>query len=310
MMLTMSRIGLRSSVSAGLIWLCSACSPVSMLNSVIPENGYQYFADISYGETPRHKLDIYLSNHSNPEALRKTVMFFYGGSWESGHKEDYKFVAQALTSAGFDVVIPDYRVYPGVVFPEFVNDAALAVSWSYNHLVEFGANPKRLFVAGHSAGAHIAALLALDPLYLKRYQLSPDSLGGMIGLAGPYDFLPLKSDTLKTIFGPEDERWRSQPINFVDGKNPPMLLLLGDDDSTVWPKNSRNLATKIREKGGNVELVEFKDYDHVDMVAKLAKPLRGDEKLLQTITEFIHRNSHSNAAFFMKTTVNKKAPEP
>lgn len=158
-------------------------------------------------------------------------------------------------------------------------------------------NPKELFVAGHSTGAHIATLLALDPLYLKRYQLSPDNLGGMIGLAGPYDFLPLKSDTLKTIFGHKDELWLSQPINFVDGNNPPMLLLLGDDDSIVGPKNSRNLATKIREKGGDVELVEFKDYGHVAMVAKLAKPLRGDKKLLQTITEFIHRNSHSNEIF-------------
>ena len=293
-MLTMSKIGLRVSVSVGLLWLCSACSPVSMLNAIIPENGYHRFVDIRYGETSRHKLDIYLSNHSNSEAPKKTVIFFYGGGWDSGDKEDYKFVAEALSSAGFDVVIPDYRLYPDVVFPEFVDDAALAVSWSHKHLAKFGANPNSLFVAGHSAGAHIAALLALDPHYLKRYQLSPDRLGGMIGLAGPYDFLPLESDTLKTIFGPENERWRSQPINFVDGKNPPMLLMLGDDDSTVWPKNSRNLATKIREKGGNIELVEFKDYGHVEMVAKLAKPLRGEGRLLQAITEFIHRNSVNN----------------
>lgn len=293
-MLTMSKIGLRVSVSVGLLWLCSACSPVSMLNAIIPENGYHRFVDIRYGETSRHKLDIYLSNHSNSEAPKKTVIFFYGGGWDSGDKEDYKFVAEALSSAGFDVVIPDYRLYPDVVFPEFVDDAALAVSWSHKHLAKFGANPNGLFVAGHSAGAHIAALLTLDPHYLKRYQLSPDRLGGMIGLAGPYDFLPLESDSLKTIFGPENERWRSQPINFVDGKNPPMLLMLGDDDSTVWPKNSRNLATKIREKGGNIELVEFKDYGHVEMVAKLAKPLRGEGRLLQAITEFIHRNSVNN----------------
>lgn len=303
----MSKIGLSASVSVGLIWLCTACSPVSMLNAVIPENGYHRFVDIRYGETSRHKLDIYLSNRSNPDARRETVMFFYGGGWESGDKEDYKFVAEALSSAGFDVVIPDYRLYPDVVFPEFVDDAALAVSWSYKHLAEFGANPNSLFVVGHSAGAHIVALLALNPTYLKRYQLSPYSLGGMIGLAGPYDFLPLESDTLKIIFGPEHERWRSQPINFVDGKNPPMLLILGDDDSTVWPKNSRNLAAKIHENGGNIELVEFKDYGHVEMVARLAKPLRGEGKLLQTITEFIHRNSASNSvAQSARTLSNNK----
>lgn len=286
----MSKIGLRATVSAGLVWLGSACSPVSMLNAVIPENGYQRFADIRYGESSRLKLDIYRSYSPIPLAQRQTVIFFYGGSWESGHKAHYKFVAEALTSAGFDVVIPDYRVYPEVLFPTFVDDAARAVSWVSRHLAEFGANPDRLFVAGHSAGAHIAALLTFDAQYLQRYQLSPDKLSGMIGLAGPYDFLPLKSETLKTIFGPEQDRWRSQPIHFVDGKNPPVLLLVGNNDLTVWPKNSRNLAAKIREKGGKVELVEFEDYGHVAMVAKLAKPLRGEGRLLQIITEFIQRH--------------------
>jgi acetyl esterase/lipase len=261
-----------------------------MLNAVIPETGYQRYSDIRYGKEPRHKLDIYLSNNTDPTKPRKTVIFFYGGSWESGHREDYKFVAEALTSVGIDVVIPDYRVYPEVSFPDFVDDAALAVSWASQHLGEFGANPQCLFVAGHSAGAHIAAMLTLNPLYLSQYNLSPDNISGMVGLAGPYDFLPLKSDTLKIIFGPKSERWRSQPINFVDGNNPPMLLMLGDDDSTVWPKNSRNLAKKIREKGGNVELVEFEGYGHVAMVAKLARPFRGDDKLLQTISKFVHRN--------------------
>lgn len=291
----MSKIGLRAIVSAGLVWLgISACSPVSILNAVIPENGYQGFVDIPYGETSRHKLDIYLSNQSNPKSYRQTVIFFYGGSWESGHKEDYKFVAEALASVGFDVVIPDYRVYPDVVFPVFVDDAALAVSWSKEHLTKFGLNPDRLFVLGHSAGAHIAALLALNPLYLSRYGLSTASLSGMIGLAGPYDFLPLQSDKLKAIFGVEQERWRSQPINYVDGNNPPVLLMFGDNDKTVGPKNSRNLAAKIREKDGSAELIEFKDYGHVAMVAKLAKPLRGEGELLQAISQFIHRNSASD----------------
>jgi len=283
------RFSMQSLCSAGLVWLVSACTPVSMLNAVIPDNGYKRIADIQYGSHHRQKLDIYLPAQAERNTPTKTLIFFYGGSWESGHKEDYKFVAEALSSAGFIVVIPDYRVYPEVIFPDFVDDSARAVNWVKNNIAAYGGG-EQLFVAGHSAGAHIAALLVLDKQYLASYELAPNDLKGMIGLAGPYDFLPLKSDTLKTIFGPEQQRWQSQPIHFVDGKNPPMLLLVGSNDLTVWPKNSRNLAAKIQENKGNVELVEFDGYGHVAMVSKLAKPLRGDGRLLNEIVTFIQQH--------------------
>lgn len=286
--ITSSRL-LRASLSASLVWLSTACSPVNLLNAMVPEQGYRVFKNIPYGDAARQKLDIYLSQQSQ-QPSRTTVVFFYGGSWESGDKAQYKFVAEALTSAGFDVVIPDYRVYPEVVFPAFVEDGAAVVNWVRHNLASYGANNERVFVAGHSAGAHIAALLTLDPSYLQHHGLSPEQLDGMIGLAGPYDFLPLKSETLKTIFGPSETRWRSQPIHFVDGRNPPLLLLVGNNDLTVWPRNSRHLAAKIKEKNGKVQLVEFDDYGHVAMVAKLARPLRGDGRLLQAISEFIEQH--------------------
>jgi len=280
----------RGAVSAALVWLSSACSPVTVLNAMVPENGYQRLTDIAYGEKERQKLDIYLTKARDKVSQPSTIIFFYGGSWESGNKKDYKFVAEALTAQGYDVVIPDYRVYPQVRFPAFVEDGASVVAWVKQHLADYGASDDRLFVAGHSAGAHIAALLTLDPAYLAREQLSPSVFNGMIGLAGPYDFLPLESETLKTIFGPESERWRSQPINYAAAGKPPMLLLVGEDDLTVLPKNSYNLAAKIREKGGYVQLEAFEDYGHVAMVAKLAKPLRGEGRLLQVIKDFVSRH--------------------
>lgn len=276
--------------SAGLLLLVSACTPVTVLNAVIPDNGYQRIADIDYGAHDRQKLDIYLPIDVANNTASKTIVFFYGGSWESGHKEDYKFVAEALSSAGFIVVLPDYRVYPDVIFPDFVDDAARAVDWVKTNIAKHGGDGNQVFVAGHSAGAHIAALLVLDKRYLAHYALRPGDLRGMIGLAGPYDFLPLKSDTLKTIFGPENQRWQSQPIHFVDGNSPPMLLLVGNNDLTVWPKNSRNLAAKIQENKGKVELVEFEGYGHVAMVSKLAKPLRGEGRLLNEIVTFIQQH--------------------
>jgi dipeptidyl aminopeptidase/acylaminoacyl peptidase len=130
-------------------------------------------------------------------------------------------------------------------------------------------------------------MLSLNKAYLGKEQLKPSDFRGTIGSAGPYDFLPLKSERLKEIFGPEDQRWKSQPIEFVTGNNPPMLLLVGLKDGTVGIHNTFNLAAKIKSKGGSVQVVEFPNYGHKDMVAKLAKPLRGNGDLLKPIVEFI-----------------------
>lgn len=270
------------------MWL-TACSPVNLLNAMVPSHGFTVQRDIAYGDQQRQRLDIYLPTERAAQG-NPVVVFFYGGGWEGGDKKDYKFIGEALSSHGITVVIPDYRVYPQVVFPAFVDDAAAAVAWSHHNIQRYAGDPQQLFIVGHSAGAHIASLLVLNPDYLKKYALTPNDLQGMVGLAGPYDFLPLKSDTLKTIFGPAEQRWQSQPINFVRGDNPPMLLLVGERDLTVWPRNSYRLADKIDEQGGQVQLLKFPDYGHVSMVAKLAKPLRGDGALLQPILAFIDKH--------------------
>lgn len=268
--------------------LLTACSPVNLLNAMVPSHGFTVQRDIAYGELARQRLDIYQPTQRRA-GKNPVVVFFYGGGWEGGDKKDYKFVGEALSSHGLTVVIADYRVYPEVVFPDFIEDAAAAVAWTKANIDSFGADPDQLFIAGHSAGAHIASMLVLNDEYLMKYALTPDDVIGMIGLAGPYDFLPLKSDTLKTIFGPEDLRWQSQPINFVQGDNPPMLLMVGERDLTVWPRNSFRLADKITAAGGEVALKKFPDYGHVAMVAKLAKPLRGDGAILQPMLEFIDK---------------------
>ena len=221
-------------------------------------------------------------------ALKKVVIFYYGGNWDSGDRDDYKFVGEALSAQGFVVVIPDYRVYPEVLFPELMADPASAAKWVKANINQYGGNPNKVFLVGHSAGAHIAVMLTLNAEYLAKQNLVPHDFAGVIGLAGPYDFLPLKSDRLKTIFGAETEQWKSQPINFVDGKNPPLLLAVGKKDGTGWPRNTYNLAKKIKENNGLVEVSEYENYGHIDMVAKLAKPLRGDGELLKVMTTFIN----------------------
>lgn len=268
----------------------SACSPVKVLNGLVPEDGYYLHADIAYGGLIRQKLDLYQPKHIHHKL--PVVVFYYGGSWDSGNKADYKFVAEAFTSRGYITVVPDYRVYPDVLFPGFMQDSAHAALWVKQNIQKFGGDPNRVFLAGHSAGAHIAVMLGLNSEYLAQVGLQPNAFRGIIGLAGPYDFLPLKSNRLKEIFGDETQQWKSQPINFVDGKNPPMQLLVGLKDGTVWPRNTFNLAEKIQQAGGQVEIERFPEYGHIDMAAKLARPLRGDGGLLEVIVGFIQRNSN------------------
>jgi len=280
---------LKTLLCSAAVALTTACSPVKTLNAIIPESGYQLTPNVAFGSLPRQKLDIYVPRNLPKGSKAPVVIFYYGGGWDTGDKDDYKFVAEAFTSRGFITVIPDYRIYPDVLFPGFMADPAQAARWVKDYIGGLGGDSQHVFLAGHSAGAHIAAMLTLDDEYLASVGLKPKDFSGMIGLAGPYDFLPLKSERLKTIFGPEEGRAKSQPINFVTGNNPPMLLLVGKKDGTVWPRNTYNLAAKIREAGGPVEVAEYESYGHIDMAAKLARPLR-DNDMLNTIASFIKQH--------------------
>lgn len=251
--------------------LLGACSATSVLNALAPRDGVAVTRDIPYADGPRHKLDVYVPRPASTPT--PTLVFIYGGGWESGSKAMYRFVGAALAARGVMTVIPDYRVYPEVRFPAFMDDAAAAVAWTQTHAARFGGDPDRLFLMGHSAGGQIAALLALDGTYLRAASLSPRVIRGVIGLAGPYDFLPLHSETLKVIFGPEAERWRSQPINFVSPQAPPMLLLAGRDDTTVDPGNTTRLAARLRADGVMVDDELYAGVGHATLLGAFATPL-------------------------------------
>ncbi len=252
--------------------LLAACSPTGVLNALAPRNGITVTGDVAYADGPRHALDIYAPRQSDGPA--PVVVFFYGGNWDSGSKAMYRFVGAALAARGVLTVIPDYRLYPQVRFPAFMDDAAAAVAWTRANVVKFGGDPHRLFFMGHSAGGQIATLLALDPSYLRSVDLSPQrDVCGVIGLAGPYDFLPLHDDELKDIFGPKYDRPRSQPINYVSAEAPPMLLLAGRDDTTVDPGNTLRLAAKLRAAGASVQDDLYPSIGHKTLIAAFARPL-------------------------------------
>lgn len=270
---------------AGLLLFLGACSPLTILNAAIPEDGYVSHDGIAYGPETRQKLDVHIPVDATQPA--SVVIFFYGGSWKRGDRASYRFIAEALTSRGYVTVIPDYRVYPDVRFPAFVEDSAAAVGWVREHIEVFGGDPDRIFLMGHSAGAHIAALLTLDQRYFAEVDVPGTAVRGVIGLAGPYAFDPLQYRSTRPVFIDWPDPEATRPITFVDGQKLPFLLLHGKDDTTVYPVNSEALASRLRATGGSARTVEYTDLGHVGIVLAMAKPFRGRAPVLDDTSGFI-----------------------
>jgi acetyl esterase/lipase len=249
---------------------------------------YERQADLAYGAEPQHRLDLYLPPRAG-NTLCPVIVFWHGGSWKSGDKADYRFVGAALAQLGYVAILPNYRHYPQVRMQGFMSDAAQAALWASARAGDFGGDRRRFYLMGHSAGAHLAALLALDPSYFAATGSAPP-IAGVIGLSGPYDFLPLLEADDQDMFGPPHNYPRSQPINFSRVDAPPMLLVQGLQDTTVWPKNSRNLAAALAALGVPVTLRLYAKASHTDTVAALALLARGRAPTLLDVAAFVDRS--------------------
>jgi acetyl esterase/lipase len=265
------------------------CSATDLLARLTADPAISIDHDIAYAEGPRHTLDVYRPPGAGG---RPVVVFFYGGGWDTGAKTDYRFVGQTLAAQGFVAVLPDYRLYPEVRYPAFLQDAAQAVRWARDHVAEHGGDPRRLFLMGHSAGAYNAVMLGTDRRWLGAVGMDPRrDVRGVIGLAGPYDFLPLHSDELKIIFGPPEARSDTQPINHVDGQAPPMLLITDAADKVVDPGNTSRMAARMREHGGQVEAETFPGLSHALLLGAIARPIRFLAPVAQRVREFVAREA-------------------
>lgn len=252
----------------------AACSPLQIVDHLTPKTGYDRTRGLAYGRDPRQTFDLYEPTGSARDA--PVIVYFYGGGWKTGDKDDYRFVAQTLTRAGYTVALPDYRLYPKVTFPAFVEDGAAAVA----EIVRVLQRP--VILMGHSAGAHTAVMLTLDVSWLAAVGLDADEIvKATVGLAGPYDFLPL-SDHLRPILAPLGEPEASQPIVYARGDAPPLLLVHGEADTTVLPKNTKNLAAAVGSEGGDVTVMTYPKVAHAGVIGAFAKrlgflaPTRGD----------------------------------
>jgi acetyl esterase/lipase len=283
----MIKLALKAVFAAWLMTLLMACSPLKVLNAFTPSDTFSRTSDLAYGPDPRNKLDIYTPKDAAPDA--PVVVFFYGGSWISGSRGDYAFVGEALASRGIVAVLADYRLYPQVHYRELLQDSAQAVGWTHAHIRQYGGDPGKLYVMGHSAGAYNAAMLALDPKWLAAAGTTPSIIKGWIGLAGPYDFLPIDDPEVKPVFYFPNSPPDSQPINHVSAASPPALLIASADDTEVNPqRNTGGMASRLRAQGVSVREVYFSRTSHRTLVGALARPLRSLAPVLEEVAAFIH----------------------
>jgi acetyl esterase/lipase len=265
----------------------TSCAQIVLLPANAPAwfGHYSRDTDIAYGQLPAQRLDLYKPTVAR--AAAPVVIFIHGGGWNSGDKNLYRFVGAALAEQNWISVSINYRLYPTGKFPALMQDAAMAVKYVHDHASEWGGDPNRIYLLGHSAGAHIAVMLALDNEYLQQVGGDSHWLRGVIGLAGPYDFIPFKYDYMNDLFGPEANYPRSQPINFARADAPPLLLLHGLADTVALPRNTINLVAAMQQHGGKVQSRYYEKVDHFDIVAAFSKPARGVAPVLSDIKKFI-----------------------
>jgi acetyl esterase/lipase len=278
-------------LAAALLSLAS-CSPpdlLSGLNRFVPGDGgaHRVAEGVTFAPDRGLKLDVWApraTDHKLP-----VVIFLYGGGWVAGSRGGYSFAGSGYAGQGFVTVVPDYRLVPTVRFPAFVDDGALAVKWTRDNIARYGGDPDRIALAGHSAGSYNAAMLALDPHFLRDAGVPAGTIKAAALLSGPYDFYPFTEMRGRDALGNWPRPAETQPINFVTRTAPPMLLATGSADDIVKPRNSEALAAKLRANGVPVELKIYPGKSHVDLAKSLSRPFRGTTPALADSAAFLHR---------------------
>ncbi len=261
-------------------------SPLRVFNALVPvDRGVTRIVEgAAYGPEPRQRLDVYRPD--GDAAGLPVLVFCYGGAWDTGDRAGYDFAGRAFAAMGYLTIVFDYRLVPETRFPGFVEDTAAAIAWASANAAQHGGDGSRVFLVGHSAGAYNVAQAALDPRYLAAHGLQQDVVAGVAALAGPFDFLPLDDPSAIAAFGQWNDLPMTQPVNVVTGDAPPFLLLTGDSDTTVFPRNSRRLAARLAEAGVPHRLIEYEGISHAAILLALSRPLRWRAPVLEDIGTF------------------------
>ncbi|MEO6582391.1 MAG: alpha/beta hydrolase [Sphingomicrobium sp.] len=282
--------------AAAALALLIGCSAVGALNGIsrLAPNGDAArlaASGVPFGPEPRLKLDVWVPRARRETAALPVVVFFYGGGWVAGERRDYGFAGRAFAAKGFIAIVPDYRLVPDVRFPSFIEDGARAVKWAADHAAEYGGDPARITLAGHSAGSYIGAMLALDRRYLAKAGADPKVVRAAALLSGPYDFYPFTEQRGQDALGNWPRPQETQPISFARRDAPPMLLITGTADTVVRPRNSENLAAALAKAGAKVELKRYPGQSHIDTVKALSPLFRRSNPALADCVAFLEAHS-------------------
>jgi acetyl esterase/lipase len=276
--------------------LLSRCTPVALLNGfdrLYPsfDRAKRAARGVRYGRKQRQALDIWVPTGPPAAEPLPVVIFIYGGGWDAGSRGDYGFAGAAYAGNGFVAIVPDYRLVPSVRFPAYVQDCALAVKWARDHVAAFGGDPGRITLAGHSAGAYNAAMVALDRHFLEDVGVDPAIVRAAALLAGPYDFYPFTAPLARAAMGRWPRPEETQPIHFARADAPPMFIATGSNDQMVGPKNSRSLAARLKALGATVRLKVYPGASHVDLATSLSRPFRRKTPVLAESVKFLKAHS-------------------
>ncbi len=248
-------------------------APMALINGIVAHDRFTLTEDLHYGALPRQVLDVYTPKGAFDAPV---IVFVHGGYWHGGDKSEYRFLAESFVQHGYVFVAINYRLAPGTVFPGFVQDAARAVRWVSGHIRRFGGDPERVALVGHSSGAHTVSLLSVDASYLEGVGLSRDRIRASVGISGPYDFITVFDTDEKVRLAMGDPgAWPStQPVNLVDGLNPPLMLMHGMRDAIVHPLNAQRLHDRVLESGSITELRLYAGLDHFMILGVMSKLAR------------------------------------
>ena len=272
----------------GVVAALAGCSATQAINALVPSDTYRFTPDVAYGAQPRQRLDVYQPKTEPPEGGFPVVVFFYGGTWHMGERAQYRFMGEALAANGMVAMVADYRLFPEATYPDFLPDCAKAVVYALNESARFSGNPRRVVVMGHSAGAYNAAMIALDPRWLMQQGHQISELAGWIGLAGPYDFIPIIDPQTRETFHHPQVPPDSQPIRYISGKAPRTFLGAAKKDQEVDPqRNSAQLAEGLKAAGVSVSFERYDHVGHVSLVASFAQPLRWLSPALKDVSAFV-----------------------
>jgi len=241
---------------------------------------------IAYADGVRTKLDVYAPEERGAPA--PVVFFIYGGGWSRGERGEYEFVGRALASRGFVTVIADYRLYPEVRYPDFLEDGARALRWVQDNIANYGGDPNRLFLAGHSAGAYNAVMQALDPSFRAEYGVTMPILA-VAALSGPYDFYPFEYNEVREVFGEAPNPQGTQPINLITAEAPPMYLATGTTDPIVRVQNTERFAERLRAQGVWVTSQYYDGFGHMEPVLAMGALWRWRMPVLDDMVGFFQR---------------------